>query len=149
MQLGPVFIWKKFPHSKDGNIKDRYFIYVGESHFPDNPIHIFLITTTTRKVYYEIGGSRENHNIYKFKAGSFGFVEDSILDVDSYYNLEKDDLDSYKNEIEVIYRLPVDVLTNIYALILQSKNISLKVKKDIYISYNHANIIGLKRPKRK
>jgi hypothetical protein len=30
-------------------------------------------------MHYEIGGSREEHNIYKFKAGSFGFVEDCIL----------------------------------------------------------------------
>lgn len=149
MQLGSVFIWKNFPQSKDGSAKDRYFIYVGESHFPDNPIHIFLITTTTKKIHYEIGGSREKHNIYKFKAGCYGFVKDSILDIDSYYNLERDDLDSCRNEIELICRLPEDVLKNIYALIMQSKNTPLKVKKDIYISYNHSNITGLKRPKRK
>jgi hypothetical protein len=150
MQLGSVFIWKNFPHphNKDGNIKDRYFIYVGESHFPINPVHIFLITTTTRKIHYGIGGSREKHNIYKFKAGSFGFVKDSILDLDSYYTLEKGDLDSCKDEIEVICKLPEDILKKIYALLLQSKNIPLKIKKDIFISYNHANIIGLKRPKR-
>lgn len=148
MQLGSVFVWEKFPHSKDGQVKDRYFINIGESHFPNYPIHIFLITTTTRKAYYQVGGSREKHNIYRFKAGSFGFMKDSILDVDSYYSLEKDVLDSCKNEIKEICQLPEQVLKNIYSLVLQSKYVPFQIKNDIYISYNHANIMGLKRPKR-
>lgn len=149
MQLGSVFIWKNFSRSKDGTVKDRYFVYVGGSHFPDNPISIFLITTTTRKMHYKVGGSREKHNIYKFKAGIFGFIEDSILDVDSYYDLKKEYLDCCLSEIETICCLPEYVLKEIYELILKSKNISLKIKENIYISYNQAGITGLKRPSRK
>ncbi len=96
-----------------------------------------------------MGGPREKHNIYKFKAGTFGFIKDSILDVDSYYDLKKEDLDCCKSEIEITCILPRHVLKNIYNLILKSKNISLKIKENIYISYNQAGITGLKRPSRK
>ena len=149
MQLGSVFIWKNFSRSKDGTVKDRYFVYVGESHFPDNPISIFLITTTTRKMHYKEGGPRESHSIYKFKAGTFGFIKDSILDIDFLYNLKKKDLYRGLKEIETICCLPEHVLKEIYDLILKSKNISLKIKENIYISYNQAGITGLKRPSRK
>ena len=149
MQLGSVFIWKNFPYCKDGNIKNRYFLYIGESHFPVNPVHIFLITATTRKMHYEIGGSREEHNIYKFKAGSFGFVEDCILDIDFLQsNITKSAFNSCQNEIKEVGKLPEKELKEIYNLILKSKYINLKVKQDIYSSYNHTNITGLKRPKK-
>jgi hypothetical protein len=100
-------------------------------------------------MHYKVGGPREKHNIYKFKAGTFGFIKDSILDVDSYYDLKKEDLDCCKSEIEITCILPRHVLKNIYNLILKSKNISLKIKENIYISYNQAGITGLKRPSRK
>ncbi|GAH57679.1 unnamed protein product, partial [marine sediment metagenome] len=85
MQLGSVFIWKKFPFREEGKEKDRYFVYFGKSHFPGNPINIFLITTTSKVNEYE-EGARKNRIYYKFKAGYFGFVEDCILDLDSCYS---------------------------------------------------------------
>ncbi len=149
MQLGSVFIWKYFPFREEGKEKDRYFVYFGESHYPDNPVKVFFITTTSRIYHYEEEGARKNHNYYRFKAGSFGFIKDSVLDIDSYYNIEKKDFEDYKEDLEEKGKLPEIILKNIYNLILKSKNISMKVKQDIHYNYNLEGITGLKKPKRK
>ena len=150
MQLGSVFIWNSFPFRVEGKEKNRYFVYFGESRYPDNPVKVFLITTTSRIYHYEEDGARRNHNYYRFKAGSFGFAEDSILDVDSLYdNIEKRNFEDYKEDLEEKGKLPEAILKNIYNLILKSKNISMKVKQDIHYNYNLEGIIGLKKPKRK
>jgi len=149
MQLGSVFIWNSFPFRKEGKEKKRYFVYFGESRYPDNPVKVFLITTTSRIYHYEEEGARKSHNYYRFKAGSFGFIEDSVLDIDSYYNIEKKDFEDYKEDLEEKGKLPETILKNIYNLILKSKNISMKVKQDIHYNYNLECITGLKKPKRK
>jgi len=149
MQLGSVFTWNSFPFREEGKEKNRYFVYFGESHYPDNPVKIFLITTTSRIYHYEEEGARKNHNYYRFEAGSFGFVKESILDLDSYYDIDKKDFEECKEDITEKGKLPEDILRNIYYLILQSKNISMKVKQDVHDNYNREGITGLKKPKRK
>jgi len=149
MQLGSVFTWNSFPFREEGKEKNRYFVYFGESHYPDNPVKIFLITTTSRIYHYEEEGARKNHNYYRFEAGSFGFVKESILDLDSYYDIDKKDFEERKEDITEKGKLPEDILRNIYYLILQSKNISMKVKQDIHDNYNREGVTGLKKPKRK
>ncbi len=42
MQLGSVFIWKNFPFREEGKEKNRYFVYFGESHYPDDPVKVFF-----------------------------------------------------------------------------------------------------------
>ena len=149
MQLGSVFTWNSFPFREESKEKNRYFVYFGESHYPDSPVKVFLITTTSRIYHYEEEGARKNHNYYRFEAGSFGFVKESILDLDSYYDIDKKDFEECKEDITEKGKLPEDILRNIYYLILQSKNISMKVKQDIHDNYNREGITGLKKPKRK
>lgn len=139
MKLGSVFIWKNFPFREEGKEKDRYFVYFGENHYPDDPVKVFFITTTSRIYHYEEEGARKNHNYYRFKAGSFGFIKDSVLDIDSYYNIEKKDFEDYKEDLEEKGKLPEIIL----------KNISMKVKQDIHYNSNLEGITGLKKPKRK
>ena len=146
MQLGSVFIWNNFPFREEGKAKNRYFVYFGESHYPDNPIKVFLITTTSRIYHYEEEGARKSHNYYRFEACSFGFVEESILDVDSYYDIDKETFEKYKEDMEEKGQLPEPILKNIYNLILKSKNISMKIKQDIHTNYNFYGIKGLKNP---
>jgi len=55
----------------------------------------------------------------------------------------------YKDDIEEKGQLTEPILKSIYNLILQSKNISIKVKQDIHYNYNLEGITGLKKPKRK
>jgi len=43
MQLGSVFIWKKFPFREEGKEKDRYFVYFGESHYQIIQLRYFLL----------------------------------------------------------------------------------------------------------
>jgi len=149
MQLGSVFIWNSFPFRREGKEKSRYFVYFGKSHYPDNPIKVFLITTTSRIYHYEEEGAGKSHNYYRFEAGSFGLVEESILDVDFYYDIDKKVFEDYKEDLEEKGKLHETILKNIYYLILQSKNISMKVKQDIHYNYNLEGLAGLKKPKRK
>ena len=149
MQLGSVFTWNSFPFREEGKEKNRYFVYFGESHYPDSPVKVFLITTTSRIYHYEEEGARKSHNCCRFSAGSFGFIKDSILDLDSYYDIDKKVFEKYKEDMEEKGQLPEPILKNIYNLILKSKNISIKVKQDIHYNYNLEDIFGLEKPKRK
>lgn len=146
MQLGSVFIWENFPFRKEGKEKDRYFVYFGESHYPDNPIKVFLITTTSKVNKYEEGGNRKNHIHYKFKAGYFGFVEDCILDFDSCYSIEEENFEKRKDDMEEKGKLTKLDLINIYNLLLKSRYYSKKEKQDIHTNYNFYGIKGLKNP---
>lgn len=146
MQLGSVFIWKNFPFRKEGKEKDRYFVYFGKSHYPDNPIKVFLITTTSKVNKYEEGGNRKNHIHYKFKAGYFGFVEDCILDFDSCYSIEEENFEKRKDDMEEKGKLTKLDLINIYNLLLKSRYYSKKEKQDIHTNYNFYGIKGLKNP---
>ena len=149
MQLGSVFTWNSFPFREEGKDKNRYFVYFGESHYPDSPVKVFLITTTSRIYHYEEEGARKSHNCCRFSAGSFGFIKDSILDLDSYYDIDKKVFEKFKEDMEEKGQLPEPILKNIYNLILKSKNISIKVKQDIHYNYNLEDIFGLEKPKRK
>ncbi|MCJ7790142.1 MAG: hypothetical protein MUP69_08180 [Candidatus Atribacteria bacterium] len=146
MQLGSVFIWKNFPFREEGKAKDRYFVYFGESHYPDNPIKVFLITTTSKVNKYEEDGNRKNHIHYKFKAGYFGFVEDCILDFDSCYSIEEENFEKHKDDMEERGKLTKFDLINIYNLLLKSRYYSKKEKQDIHTNYNFYGIKGLKNP---
>ncbi len=146
MQLGSVFIWKKFPFREEGKEKDRYFVYFGESHYPDNPVKVFFITTTSRIYHYEEEGARKNHNYYRFKAGSFGFIKDSVLDIDSCYSIKEENFAKHKDDIEEKGKLTKPDLINIYNLLLKSYYYSKKEKQDIHTNYNFYGIKGLKNP---
>jgi len=149
MKLGSVFIWRNFPFQGDGKVKDRYFIYLGKSRYPDNPIMVFLITATSRVHYYEEGEIRIRHNYIKFKSGQFCFAKDCIVDVDSIDNLKEMDFLNHKKDIEEKTVLTEFILKKIYNLILKSKYISMKIKQDIHTNYNFDGITGLRNPRRK
>lgn len=149
MKLGSVFMWRNFPLQEDGKVKDRYFIYLGKSCYTDNPIMVFLITATSRVHYYEEGGNRTHHNYIEFKAGQFCFTKDCIFDVNFTDHLEEINFLNHKEDIEEKTVLPESILKKIYNLILNSKTISQKIKKDIYINYNLGGITGLRNPQRR
>ena len=146
MKLGSVFIWKNFPFRREGKQKDRYFVYFRKSHYPDNPIEVFLITTTSKVNKYKEEGARKNHIYCKFKAGDFRFVEDSILDLDSCYSIEEEIFAKYKDDMEEKGELTKPILVNIYNLLLKSHYYSNKEKQDIHTNYNFCGIKGLKNP---
>jgi hypothetical protein len=150
MKVGTVFIWRDFPFQRDGIVKDRYFIYLGKSRDPDNPIMVFLFTATSQVHYYEEWGSRTGHNYIKFKSGQYCFTEDCIVDVDSIYNnLKETDFLNHTEDIEEKTVLTEFTLKRIYNLILKSKYISMKIKQDIHTNYNFDGITGLKNPRRR
>ena len=66
MKTGSVFCWKNYPFQKDGEPKDRWFVYLGEIK-PDpletNPELVAIIapTTTAQVEFYEGGRERCAH----------------------------------------------------------------------------------------
>ena len=123
-------------------------MYLGRTSITGSPVFALLCTTTTQLHYYETGGERSGHLIVRFREGEFGFERDCVLDLDGsfYSDLEESLLIRYESDIEIKGKLPEQKLREIYNLILRSKRISKKIKRDIHHSFNMAGIKGLKRP---
>ena len=146
MEVGDVFVWKNFPYPKHGNIKDRWFVFLGHTRFPDTPIFAFISTVTTQIQHYEKSGDRATHLFKKFKKGDFGFPEDCILDLDTIYDNIKLDKLTASPDTEIKGKIDTPTLKEIYSLLVLSQKISRKVKCYIYESFNYAGITGLKKP---
>jgi len=150
MIIGDIFTWDDFPFPKNGAIKDRWFLYLGEGHSEGDvfaPFVSFLNTTTTQLSYYEDEGDRcQNLHILFKESDGYGFERDSILDVDQDFssidhNVFKDA--ETKNKILKVGAIPHSVLNKVYSLICKSKNIDWIVKKTIHDNLSAAGINGL------
>lgn len=141
MNVGDIFRWTNFPCPKHGNIKSRWFIYLGNSGIYNTTIYIHILTTTTN--LSNITGS-----CISFKKGECGFESDCVANIDNdfYNNLTNETIEKNKNDIEIIGAIPENKLKYIYKKVLESKRISKIVKMDIYNSFNLNNITGLKKP---
>jgi hypothetical protein len=148
MEAGTVFKWNNFKDRKyGGELKPRWFIYLGDTGILTNPIIAHISTTTTNKAAFEPGGSRYNHSICNFYARETPFEDDSILDInEAYYPIERDRLEN-NPDIEIKGRLTDDQMRMIYNRFRSSDQFSKKVLLDMHESFNKAGIIGLKKPK--
>jgi hypothetical protein len=145
MKAGTVIKWNNFPDRIDGDIKPRWFVYLGCSDSFSKPVLAYICTTTTQKQHYESGGNRSSHDFIYFKKNAFGFEEDCILDLDSYYTKNKEIIDHNK-DIEVKGELSGEIMMQIYNKILNSRHYSRIMKLDIHACFNAASIKGLKKP---
>lgn len=107
-----------------------------------------MVTTTTKKLHYEKGGTRESFQNIRIKAGQFGFPEECIIDLitNFYSNIEYDTFIRAQSNITVIGKLDEEMMRRVYKLVLVATNISPKIKKDIHSSFNLAGITGLRMP---
>ena len=147
---GAVFRWVDFPHPRHNpeDRKPRWFIFLGRSDVLSQPVYAHFCTTTTQFRHFEPGGSRSKHDVIKFSKESSPFGEDCILDCDEApYTTALDRLENEGN-IEIAGRLPEQTLRQIYSRLLRSDGYSFAVLCDIYRSFNHAGITGLKKPRR-
>jgi hypothetical protein len=86
MEAGEVFYWVDFPLQNDGELKNRYFLYLGHSSIVDTPIVVNLITTTTQLDYYKQGGRRANNHVFHVDKGKYPFFSmDCLLDLSIGY----------------------------------------------------------------
>jgi hypothetical protein len=150
LDIGTVFRWDHFPSPRyGGEIKPRWFIYLGETGSFSQIAFIYIATTTTQKAHYEAGGDRCKHDIFRFDTKQFPeFGEDCILDFDqSPYAIEKEKFLKATCDIETKGTLKEQTLRMIYNRFLQSGSCSKMTMNDIHESYNTSGIMGLKKPK--
>ena len=140
MKPGTVFRWPNFPFPQyGGEIKARWFIYLGDSGILISPTNSYLISTTTQTI--------KTANCFTFQPGSSPFDEVCILNYDEqYYSIEKSLLVGHK-DIEVKGELDHNTMRIIYNKISLSKFYSKKVLQDIHQSLNNISITGLRNPK--
>ena len=149
MEIGTIFKWNNYPKSKDGIIKPRWFIYLGNSSILSDSQNVFLFTTTSKTALYESGQSRENNkNIMKFKEGEFGFDEDCVLDPFFFKNnCTIEEFEKCKSDFETKGKLTNEKLRIFYENLYKENRIETIIKKDIRRNLNNIRIFNLKMPK--
>lgn len=144
---GTIFRWIAFPYPKyGGEIKPRWFIYLGDTGPFLTPIIVHICTTTTSLSEYRKGGDRESHPYIRFNNPKYPFEQECILDLDEApYQTELSELKDNPN-IEIRGELSHDDLKNIYKRIQMSDHYSMKIRCDIHASLNRIGVGGLSRP---
>ena len=147
--VGDVIRWDNYPYPKSGDIKARWFIYLGRTSIVSTPVFAYLCTTTTQTAEFAPGQARGNHACRRFEARLFpAFEQDCILDFDEDIHPVTDAmLDSCREQIAVKGRLDKDTMRNIYKQFFRPGVVSRMVMRDIQDSFNRDGITGLKRPK--
>lgn len=147
-EVGDVLYWRNNAFQADGNIKSRYFIYLGNTSLYTFQINIYTVTTTSLTGYYQAGGSRCRYLHIKIPAGSFGLPKDSIVDVDSnYMPFYQNSVMDAASDIEVVGKLDNETLRAIYRLIAESRKIPPNEKDDIYTCLRNSGIKDISKPK--
>lgn len=146
--VGDVIRWNNFPYPKFGDIKPRWFIYLGRTSIVSSPVFTYLCTTTTQKQHFATGGSRVGHAYRKFDKRQFPFFEeDCILDFDEdLHPARLDIMDKSTKDIEFKGRLDQDTMRNIFKQYSRPGVVSRAIMLDIHCSFNHDGITGLKKP---
>ena len=147
MRIGTVFRWKNYPYPFDGEVKARWFVYLGRSSSFLMLLFARICTTTTQINHFKPDGKRKKHAFVKIKSGYYGFESDCILDLDSITTEVEERLLQDNPDIEIKGQITEDLLRKIYDKIRDSKYISKKIKIEIYHSYNRDEIYDLKQPK--
>ena len=148
LKVGDVIRWNDFPYRRSGEIKPRWFIYLGRSSFITTPTYLYFCTTTTQLQHYAVGGQRSNHACKRFDVCQFPmFEENCILDYDQdIYDLLEDKFIKCKANIDIKGSLDSDTMRNIYKQYLKSDTCSPIILNDLHDSFNRDGITGLKRP---
>lgn len=148
MDIGSVFRWNGYAKQKDGKLKARWFIYLGLSSILSNPQNVFLLPSTTQTELYKKGNRRQNHKkIKRFKKGSCGFEDESIVDIDFFENnWVLHEFNRCSSDMEVKGKVSSNILMQLYDLILSDYYIEKIIIVDIRRNLNSIGIFNLKKP---
>lgn len=149
LTVGDVIRWDNFPYPKAGDVKARWFIYLGRTSVLQSPVFAYLCTTTTQIDKFAAGGERANHAYRKFDSKQFSIFEtDCILDFDEeIYTVDIAVVERCQHNIETKGKLDVETMRNIYKQFNRPGVLSRITMIDIHESYNRDGIEGLKKPK--
>jgi len=141
MRAGTLILWDNYPDQRDGQIKPRYFIYLGKV---DNyPIMANLTYITTQKQYYEEYGDRCSHSILRAAEGRFNLPKDSIIDFDMLVSHDHATFDEDDN-ISALYEFTDQEIRSILWEKVKSSKISKIVKRDIREAFSFIGVTGLR-----
>ena len=142
LTVGNVIRWDNFPYPRDGNIKPRWFIYLGRASIVAMPVFAYLCTTTTQTRRFEQGNARANHAYKRFNIKQFPmFEQDCILDFDEdLHDVTEDTLETCKDHIEIKGTLDQDTMRSIYKQFARPGVVSKIILLDIRDSYNRDGI---------
>jgi hypothetical protein len=130
LKAGDVFRWENYPLFNIKQKERRWFLFLG--HRALEAI-VYQVTTTTQYEYYQEAGSRTKNNYFKINAGVGGLIEDSIIDLTTYFERIPYKLfEDYKSNINKKGSLNQDWINKLVKHIKIDRQIPNIEKKDIY-----------------
>jgi len=152
---GLLFLWPKYEHQNDGIIKDRYFLFLGETNDIIDPDSLYyLVTGTSLCNYYDCGEDRENSCHVRFKAFTHGLPVETVFDFDLNFNMH------YKHTLnaKISQMIKISIFSNDEIAVLFNKlNLSDRIphhaKKSIQsglsqLGIPNLNTVATKRKKK-
>jgi hypothetical protein len=98
LKAGDVFIWENYPLFVNERKDQRWFLFLGHRALESI---VYQVTTTTQYEHYKDGGNRTKSNFFKINAGIGGLIEDSIVDLTTYFERIPEQLiNDCKSDIE-------------------------------------------------
>jgi hypothetical protein len=131
IKTGQIIYWSDFPLQKDGNLKGRYFLYLGISSIFDTPILVNLITTTSQIHYYKSGAKREKAVVFFINRNKYSFfTTDCLIDFNLGYQTVNQDTLMTAN-IEVKGEFSLEDLTVIFNKLIRAGSVQIKSLREI------------------
>jgi hypothetical protein len=154
VKVGTIFIWEDYPHPRQDEPKNNWFLFLGTSGLLDDIPTCYFHRFTSQVQYYDKNQERANHIFQLFlrdKFQSLNFEKDSILDFNEPPYAESEEFfRQFEATFDIRGILENDVLKAIYnKKILISNSYSHKIKMDIHRSLNDEEITGLDAPIRR
>jgi hypothetical protein len=130
LKAGDVFTWENYPLFVNEQKDRRWFLFLGHRALESI---VYQVTTTTQYEHYKEGGNRTKSNFFKIDAGVGGLIEDSIVDLTTYFERIPEQLiNDCKSDIEKKGTLSQDWINKLVKHIKDDKHIPNIEKKDIY-----------------
>jgi hypothetical protein len=130
LKAGDIFTWENYPLFVTEQKKRRWFLFLGVRALE---AIVYQVTTTTQYEHYKGNGSRVNNNFFKINAGVGGLLEESIVDLTTYFEkIPVKIFEDNKSDIEKKGTLNQDWINKLVKHITADRQIPKMEKKDIY-----------------
>lgn len=150
MRLGDVFVWTNYPNPRDGNIKDRWFVFLGETGPADpDPVTVVYQTTTTRFDHYEAHERRAGCSVVRFEPESSPFDAPCLIDLGSFPPevRPRKILEDAADDLVLKGTLDLKIVREIYDKLADSQKWPRNAIMIVRASLERAGMTALKKPK--
>ena len=130
LKTGDIFTWDNYPLFDVKQKERRWFLFLG---YRALEAIVYQVTTTTQYDHYQANGSRTKNNFFKINAGIGGLIQDSIIDLTTYFErIHVKFFEDYKSDIDKKGSLSQDWVNKLVKHIKADRHIPSVEKKDIY-----------------